>query len=113
VQLNTLIPSFPLGTFAANLFGTALLGTFHVLQSASHPLSVASCTLIQGLADGYCGCLTTVSTFAAELATLNTARHKYRYGFTTWGTGQLILVFVFGAMLWGGGIVKQQTCFFD
>ncbi|KAJ7682741.1 CrcB-like protein-domain-containing protein [Mycena polygramma] len=112
-HLNAVVPSFPLGTYAANSFGTALLGTFHVLQStANRPLSGASCTILQGLADGYCGCLTTVSTFAAELATLKTAGHKYRYGLTTWGTGQVILVCIFGALLWGGNIKKEQTCSF-
>jgi len=113
-HLNPVVPSFPLGTYAANSFGTALLGTFHVLQStANHPLSGASCTILQALADGYCGCLTTVSTFAAELATLKTAEHKYRYGLTTWFTGQVILVCIFGALLWGGNIEKDQTCVFD
>ncbi|KAJ6544040.1 major facilitator superfamily domain-containing protein [Mycena capillaripes] len=113
-HLNTLIPSFPLGTYAANTFGTALSGTFRVLQTSAHsPLSSGTCTIIQGLADGYCGSLTTVSTFAAELATFKTAAQKYRYGLATWATGQVILVFIFGAMLWGGNIVKEQTCFFD
>ncbi|KAJ6539406.1 CrcB-like protein-domain-containing protein [Mycena capillaripes] len=113
-HLNSVLPAFPLGTYAANSFGTALLGTFHVLQStANRPLSGASCTILQGLADGYCGCLTTVSTFAAELATFKTAGHKYRYGLTTWLTGQVILVCIFGALLWGGNIDKDQTCIFD
>ncbi|KAF7347388.1 MFS general substrate transporter [Mycena venus] len=111
-SLNTLIPTFPLGTFVANSLGTALLGTFRVLQTANHPLPAASCTLIQGLADGYCGCLSTVSTFAAELSMLKIPGHKYRYGLITWSTGQVILVFIFGAMLWSGDIVKERTCLF-
>jgi CrcB protein len=112
--LNPVVPAFPLGTYAANSFGTALLGTIHVLQSTvNRPLSGASCTILQALADGYCGCLTTVSTFASELAVLRTAGHKYRYGLTTWATGQVILVCIFGALLWDGSIQKNQTCVFD
>ncbi|KAJ7129599.1 CrcB-like protein-domain-containing protein [Mycena epipterygia] len=113
-QLNAVLPSFPLGTYAANSLGTALLGTFHVLQStANRPLSNASCTTLQGLSDGYCGCLTTVSTFTAEISTLKTAGHKYRYVLTTFVTGQFILVCIFGALLWSGDISKSQTCGFD
>lgn len=113
-HLNAALPSFPLGTYAANSFGTAMLGTFHVLQStANRPLSPASCTTLQGLGDGYCGCLTTISTFVAEIAVLKTAGHKYRYALTTWITGQGILVCIFGALLWGGDIVKNQTCVFE
>ncbi|KAF8170648.1 hypothetical protein K438DRAFT_1909288 [Mycena galopus ATCC 62051] len=111
---RSLVPAFPLGTYAANSFGTALLGTIHVLQSTvNRPLSGASCTILQALADGYCGCLTTVSTFASELAVLRTAGHKYRYGLMTWATGQVILVCIFGALLWDGSIQKNQTCVFD
>ncbi|KAF7355371.1 hypothetical protein MSAN_01453700 [Mycena sanguinolenta] len=113
-NLNPVVPSFPLGTYAANAFGTALLGTFHVLQSTvNRPLSGATCTMLQALGDGYCGCLTTISTFAAEIATLQTAGHKYRYALTTWITGQVILVCIFGALFWGGSIEKGQTCVFD
>ncbi|KAJ7180156.1 CrcB-like protein-domain-containing protein [Mycena crocata] len=112
-QLNAVLPSFPLGTYAANSFGTAMLGTFHVLQStANRPLSGATCTVLQGLADGYCGCLTTVSTLAVEIFTRKTAGEKYRYGLTTYVTGQFILVCIFGALLWGGKIEKKQTCVF-
>ncbi|KAF8195825.1 hypothetical protein K438DRAFT_1968319 [Mycena galopus ATCC 62051] len=113
-HLSPVVPAFPLGTYAANSFETALLGTFHVLQNTlNRPLSGASCTILQALGDGYCGCLTTVSTFAAEITTLKTAGHKYRYGPMTWATGQVILVCIFGAALWGGSIEKDQTCVFD
>ncbi|KAJ7095447.1 CrcB-like protein-domain-containing protein [Mycena belliarum] len=112
--LNTALPAFPLGTYTANASGTALLGTFHVLQSTtSRVLSPASCTVLQGLGDGYCGCLTTVSTFAAEIATLKTAAHKYRYALGTWVTGQLILVLIVGSLVWSGAVGKDQTCSFD
>ncbi|KAJ7665557.1 CrcB-like protein-domain-containing protein [Mycena rosella] len=113
-QLNSALPTFPLGTYAANMLGTALLGTFHVLQStANRPLSPASCTTLQGLSDGYCGCLTTVSTFVAEIATFKTVGHKYRYALTTFISGQLVLVCIFGALLWTGDIGKSQTCGFE
>ena len=35
IRLNPLINLIPLGTFTANILGTALLGTFHVLQKHS------------------------------------------------------------------------------
>ncbi|KAJ7157097.1 major facilitator superfamily domain-containing protein [Mycena filopes] len=114
IQLNGVLHTFPLGTYAANSFGTALQATLHVLQStAGRPLGGATCTLLQGLADGYCGCLTSVSTVAAELVTFKTAGHKYRYGLATWATGQIFLVLIFGALLWGGEIAKERTCAFN
>ncbi|KAG6811315.1 hypothetical protein H0H92_008027 [Tricholoma furcatifolium] len=67
VHFNTLLKTMPLGTFVANSFGTALLGGFDALQNKTHAVSPYACSLIQGLSDGYCGCLTTVSTFAVEI----------------------------------------------
>jgi CrcB protein len=74
IQLNPRNKTIPLGTFTANAVGTALLGTFHVLQSTSSPPSQNACAILQGLADGYCGCLTTISTFAVEVVTLKSRR---------------------------------------
>ncbi|KAJ6536632.1 CrcB-like protein-domain-containing protein [Mycena sp. CBHHK59/15] len=113
IALNPIHPTFPLGTFAANAFGTALLGALRVLQSMSAvPASRRACALLQGLADGYCGCLTTISTFAAELAVLK-GWHKWRYGLATWAAGQLLLCCIFGALLWAKDIQRHATCVFD
>lgn len=78
LYLNGKIPSFPLGTFAVNAFGTAILGMSWDLQHL--PLGgVVGCQVLQGVEDGFCGCLTTVSTWVSELAALRRS-HAYKYG---------------------------------
>ena len=60
ISLNKRLALFPLGTFAANTMGTAVIGAMEALQSVrGAPFSPASCALLKGVADGYCGCLTT------------------------------------------------------
>ncbi|PPQ94029.1 hypothetical protein CVT25_009877 [Psilocybe cyanescens] len=61
ISLNRRIKAFPLGTLTANTLGTALFAAFHVLQSTPHPPSPNACSILQGLIDGYCGCLTTMA----------------------------------------------------
>lgn len=79
-KLNSLYPSFPIGTFTANIFGTILIGCFSIAQQrAADYNSATACQVLQGLSDGFCGCLTTVSTFVLELQTLE-RRHAWRYG---------------------------------
>lgn len=109
IYLNPLNKSLPLGTFTANVFGTALLGTFHVLQSTLTPPSRTACVLLQGLGDGYCGCLTTVSTFAAEVGALK-ERKAWFYAVVSWGTGQLLLLVILGPSFWVGRVSEQRMC---
>ncbi|KII95132.1 hypothetical protein PLICRDRAFT_99062 [Plicaturopsis crispa FD-325 SS-3] len=111
IKLNPLLKTLPLGTYTANMFGTALIGAFHVLQSTSNPPSPNACGLLQGLADGYCGCLTTVSTFAAEVGTLR-EKKAWFYAVTSWLTGQLLLLVILGSSYWAGGVKEQITCKF-
>lgn len=59
---NGKTPNFPIGTYIANIFGTAVLAALSLTQSGPHLVPIA-CAVVQALADGYCGCLTTVSTF--------------------------------------------------
>ncbi|PFH52782.1 hypothetical protein AMATHDRAFT_139084 [Amanita thiersii Skay4041] len=112
IHLNLRIQAFPLGTFAANTLGTALLGAFHVLQNLSaNPLSPNACNVLQGLIDGYCGCLTTVSTFAAELYEMG-GWSGLRYGFISWGVSQLLLLVILGPSFWAGHIPEHKSCVF-
>ncbi|KAJ2614058.1 hypothetical protein H4S08_001894 [Coemansia sp. RSA 1365] len=78
-RVERLLPRFiadlPLGTFIANVIGSAVLAIIHVLQTGAviQP-SASSCYVLTAVADGFCGCLTTVSTFAAELSALKPRR---------------------------------------
>ncbi|KAJ2808442.1 hypothetical protein H4R21_000031 [Coemansia helicoidea] len=65
---SQLTVGLPLGTFIANVAGSAVLAVVYVLLTGAvvRP-SAASCNVLAALADGFCGCLTTVSTFAVEL----------------------------------------------
>ncbi len=111
IYLNPRIKALPMGTLIANLLGTALLGTFHVLQCLPDPVSSDACALLQGLGDGYCGCLTTISTFAAELRDLKWWK-SFRYGIISWGGGQLLLLVIIGTSMWAGHVGKTLSCSF-
>lgn len=111
IKLNPIYPSLPLGTLAANTFGTTLLAIFHVLQRLPNSPSHSACSILQGLMDGYCGCLSTVSSFAVEIRGL-----KGRRGWTYFGVsyiiGQLIMVIVVGSAWWSGGVQESHRCSF-
>ncbi|KAK3379611.1 CrcB-like protein-domain-containing protein [Lasiosphaeria ovina] len=99
--LNGRIVSFPLGTFAVNMAGTAVLGMAWDL--AHVPLGGAvGCQVLQGVQDGFCGCLTTVSTWVAELAALR-RRHAYVYGGASVAVGLALLVVIMGSLKWTDG----------
>ncbi|MCJ1479419.1 hypothetical protein MMC13_008104 [Lambiella insularis] len=110
LRLNARIASFPLGTFVVNVFGTAMLGMFYDLQHA--PLAGASygsvgggmvgCQVLQGFMDGFCGCLTTVSTWVSELKGLR-RRHAYVYGSLSVLVSLGLLVVIMGGLKWSVG----------
>lgn len=99
-NLNGIKPAFPLGTFAANMVGSLLESIFHLLQYRVS--NGNSCSILQGLQDGYCGALTTVSTFVVELCTLQRI-HAYRYAVTSIVVGCVIYVLVDGVDYWTHG----------
>lgn len=111
LQLNPRVRLFPLGTFAANMLGTALLGALQVIQTMHSPASPNACGVLRGLADGYCGCLTTVSTFAAEVAALEDLK-KWFYVLLSWVGAQCLLILIVGASVWTGSVSKSSTCVF-
>ncbi|MDR1708520.1 MAG: fluoride efflux transporter CrcB [Candidatus Accumulibacter sp.] len=89
VRLNGLLPALPFGTLAANLVGGYLVG-----------LAIAFFSLSPGIAPewrlaivtGFCGGLTTFSTFSAEIAAL------LREGRLAWAAAA-ILLHVAGSLL--------------
>ncbi|KEQ92597.1 hypothetical protein AUEXF2481DRAFT_31855 [Aureobasidium subglaciale EXF-2481] len=109
LQLNGKSKSFPLGTFIANTMGTLVLGMCYALQHVTLPGSSRSvgggligCAVLQGIQDGFCGCLTTVSTWALELKGLRTS-HAYRYGIVSVGVSFCLLVVIMGTVRWSVG----------
>ncbi|OQV04106.1 hypothetical protein CLAIMM_09046 isoform 2 [Cladophialophora immunda] len=100
-HLNQRIPAFPVGTFLANISGTAALGVCFIVQRFGHH-GVLSCQVLNGVMDGFSGCATTVSTWVGELETLR-RRHAYIYGGASLAVGLAILVVIIGSLLWSAG----------
>lgn len=99
--LNSRVSTFPIGTFVVNIMGVAVLGMCWDLGHAGLG-GVIGCQVLQGVEDGFCGCLTTVSTWVAELAVLR-RRHAYIYGATSVVAGFAVLVILMGAQRWTDG----------
>ena len=101
VYLNGRIKAFPLGTFAVNIFGTAMEAMFLDLQRV--PIGgMVGCQVLQGMSDGFCGCLTTVSTWVAELTGLR-LRHAYFYGTMSVIMALSLMVIIMGSLQWRNG----------
>ena len=96
---NPLLPVLPLGTLASNLLGGfvigAALGVFNQFQSLPPEVRLFVTT-------GFCGGLTTFSTFSAETVTLLL---RQQYGWTV----AIIAAHLFGSLLMtlaGIGVVR-------
>lgn len=109
VFLNPRWKLLPAGTLMANGLGTALLASFHVLLGLRPAVSPGACSILQGLGDGYCGCLTTVSTFTAELNAL-VGKNRWLYGAISIVVGQVVIVLILGSTLWTGKASAQMSC---
>lgn len=98
--LNEHFKVFPLGTFLANVIGSfLLLGMLPLsllVPISSDPTNIVG-HLIVGVIQGYCGCLSTVSTFALEV---NTMKRRYAYVYFILSVGVVQAVF----LAVGGGL---------
>ena len=107
LYLNSRIKAFPLGTFAVNILGTAMEAMFLDLQRV--PIGgMVGCQVLQGMSDGFCGCLTTVSTWVAELTGLR-LRHAYFYGMMSVTVAFSLMVIIMGSLQWKVGF-KDPLC---
>ena len=106
MYINSIFAAFPLGTFIVNVSGTAVLGMCWDLQHSPLGSTGASigggtigCQVLQGIQDGFCGCLTTVSTWVSELSTLR-RWHAYRYGAASVIVALCFMIVIMGSMQW-------------
>lgn len=89
IKLNSLFPTIPPGTLVANLVGAYLIGLAIAFFASFSALSPEWRLLI---ITGFCGGLTTFSTFSAELAVL------LQEGRMSWALG-IVAVHVAGSVL--------------
>lgn len=100
--LNSTFTGFKLGTFIVNVGGSWVLGGTIVAKThlseqlgAEHP----GVLVLSGVATGFCGCLTTVSTFAVELTSLSLIG-SYAYALSSILLAQLGLIIIRGTFEW-------------
>ena len=104
-HLNGLVPSFPLGTFAVNMLGTAVEGMCFDIQHVGVGImgrvggGLIGCQVLQGVLDGFCGCLTTVSTWVAEINGLK-RKHGWGYAFSSIIGGLCLMLVIMGSVRW-------------
>lgn len=93
---------FPMGTFIANMVATGIMAASYVIQRTGYRtnLSVTSCNAMIGLEQGFCGCLSTVSTFAVEARTLDRRRWKVAYVASSVILGHLLVMAIVGGVKW-------------
>ena len=103
-RFNT-IGRFPLGTFSANILAVLIFAVTAILQRSP---SVGIATgdevqpaVLQGLQDGFCGSLSTVSTLVVELRTLRRG-DSYRYFALSWIVAMVGMAVVLGSWQWSG-----------
>ncbi|KAH6893433.1 CrcB-like protein-domain-containing protein [Thelonectria olida] len=101
LHLNGKVATFPMGTFAANVLGTVLLGM--AWDIAHVPIGGAvGCQVLQGIEDGFCGCLTTISTWVSELSSLR-RRSAWLYGMASVVVSLALMIAVMGGLRWSEG----------
>ncbi|CAH1763860.1 17329_t:CDS:2 [Entrophospora sp. SA101] len=106
-RYNRITKFFPIGTFAANILGSTILGILYLLGHGTISSNTGCDLISSGLADGFCGCLTTISTFAAEITTLPKKR-AYAYALSSTITALVIVTLIVGSYNWKIGL--SNTC---
>lgn len=109
VLLNLRFSHFPLGTFISNMLATAIIGGMFAARCAYPELDYTRMAVVQGIMDGFCGCLSTVSTYAAEVRAMK-GWHVWVYVVASWIGAQALLVCTLGAVSWSGRIPPIQQC---
>jgi CrcB protein len=99
IKLNTLFPTIPPGTVVANMVGGYIIGLAIAFLAASPSLSPEWRLLV---ITGFCGGLTTFSTFSAETVAL------IQEGRLLWALGSVSLHVVGSLVMTAAGLLSYQ-----
>ena len=99
IKLNALFPTIPPGTVVANMVGGYIIGLALAFLAASPSLSPEWRLLI---ITGFCGGLTTISTFSAETVDL------IQEGRLLWAFGSISLHVVGSLVMTAAGLLSYQ-----
>jgi CrcB protein len=91
---------FPLGTFLANMIATFVLAG--VFAEQHRVGSGVRCNAMYSIQQGFCGCLSTVSSFAVEVRALK-GWMKWTYIGASVVGGHILMLVVFGGVGWSKG----------
>jgi CrcB protein len=93
----------PAGTFAANMLGTTVSGGLSAIALRADP-GPTGLNVIAGASLGFCGALSTVSTFVTEVVkfadVFPDVLYAYTYALATIVGGALVIITVFGWAVW-------------
>ncbi|KAL3229032.1 hypothetical protein RNJ44_02119 [Nakaseomyces bracarensis] len=107
------INNYPLGTYIANCFASLMLAVFILIQrgqknSFTHLRiieNVNTCHVVGALANGFCGSLSTISTFINEVYGKNII-FTLKYYFSTIFTAYCLYVIILGSYAWSKGLTE-------
>lgn len=110
---NPLSKKFYYGTFMCNEFAVLTLGFFTLVQrgynsSLTGPIvsRINACRIVSSLAGGFCGSLSTISTFINEGYNMDLA-HALNYYIITIALSYILLVITLGAFSWSRGLTES------
>ncbi|KAI9229687.1 MAG: CrcB-like protein-domain-containing protein [Piptocephalis tieghemiana] len=107
---NRILSHFPVGTFTVNVFGAWIYGGVWLAARSRHPWTSPNlCIFLQALLDGFCGCLTTVSTLISEVHLL-TGCQATRYLGASIISSQVFLASVVGTLHWSHALPSDGGC---
>lgn len=105
--------NYPLGTFIANAFACCLLAILTMVQrgqtnSFTHHRIVQSknvCRIVSALGNGFCGSLSTISTFINEVYGKNLI-FTLKYYFVSFFVSYCLFVIILGSYAWTKGLTE-------
>ncbi|WVQ75880.1 hypothetical protein IAR50_005514 [Cryptococcus sp. DSM 104548] len=101
------VDKFPIGTFVANMIATLLVAGTYAAQrrpgGTKH--GVIRCNGLHALQQGFCGCLSTVSTFVVEAGAVKRWGWKWLYIGGSVILGHVLVLVVVGGTGWSEGYI--------